>query len=295
MPTVTIKFVTFNIWNEPLGGRWNSLIRSSFQTAANIFSGPAFGSQPIRLSQGPTIHLSQERSINLLTENQRNLPDWDNPTATFKERLTILHNAGVAEYQSQLQRGVNEPHRLNAEHFADVTAHGAISLRRPTLGMVRGYDSPLDGFASAAAFTVAYANYLASGGIERGTVTGEALRILDRDQIDDHVWVYCVPGIGLPSTTSVASTASSAFFSNVNNNEGIFMGPNICSDTLAHELVHLLGRVGHCATPVSHLDLTCECATTNNLMYHTGPYRTDNRLAEEQVSVIRRNGTRYIT
>ncbi len=261
MPTVTINLATFNVHvnprGEPIGSRWNGRITAAFQTAATIFSSRAFGTQPIRLLQGYRADLSVAASRHFLSQD---IWAWSagatNPTMFFRQRMRSQHRQGVLRYQRLAARGTHQPHHLNAEYFVNVAS-------------------------------------TAPSGSGNGVLHPEGQNILRLNQRGGQIAAYWVPGFYNPPT-ALATTVSRAFYGNAGLYEGIFMGPNAGSDTLAHELVHLLGQFGHCSSPAAHT-VGCTCAPTNNLMYPDGgTSRVGTDLTNERVVRIRERGRSYL-
>lgn len=168
----------------------------------------------------------------------------------------MRHEAGVASYYGARREGYNLPHLLSREYFVDI-AEVVATVRTPI-----------------------------------GVASSEALRILALNRAPGEIATYWVPGLEDPNSSG--HSLCQPIYSNVpRNREGIFMAPHAPADTLAHEIVHILTRAGHCS--FSGPNGTYEgSAGPDNLMHHDGSARTGHNLTQGQIDRIAAHGTPYL-
>ena len=126
-----------------------------------------------------------------------------------------------------------------------------------------------------------------------GLAGSEVRAILRLNRAPREVATYWVPGIS-SSHEATAHTFFGPLYSDINRtNEGILMAPHAGSDTLAHELGHLLMRAGHRSFQPPNGEQEGS-AGPDNIMHSRGDLRTGRNLTAGQLREIRRRGRYYL-
>lgn len=125
-----------------------------------------------------------------------------------------------------------------------------------------------------------------------GVASREVLGILAINRVPNEMSSYWVPGIEDPN--AAGHSLFQPVYSNVSQNrEGIFIAPHAPPDTLAHEIVHVLTRAGHCSFDGSPEGTSERSAGPENLMHHDRSARRGYQLTQGQVDRISAYGTYY--